>query len=555
MSMHPRGIEAIPQETQRVAHACFPKGTILMRLRDELGPISHDEDFRARYPRRGQPAQAPWRLALITVLQAMENLSDRQAALMVQARIDWKYALSLSLDDPGFDFSVLSEFRDRLRQGDLSEEILEPILKICRSHRWLKAGGSQRTDSTIVLAAVRTLNSVEAVGETLRAALNDLAEDAPTWLLSVVPESWFERYGERIDLQRVGKSATQRDQWRDQIGTDAFQLLEAARQPDAPQPVSTHPCIELLAQVWGQHYQDDEQGVHWRDGPQQTNAERIISPYDPEARASRKRETSWIGYKVHLTETCSREPGQPNLIIEVTTTVATTQDVDALEGILHHTREQSLGSREHLVDQGYMSGEHLVQQRKLGTELIGPVPAAGGWQKGVEAGLTQETFTLDWEAKVAICPAGEQSVSWKEKKDRRGKKTEEVRFAAKICKGCALKERCCRGETGRILSLVPQEQYDALQERRAEQVQPSFVKRYGLRAGMEASISQGVRRTGLRQARYLGRSKTHAQHVVSGAALNLLRLNEHVLRLQTGHHAGRSRFSSRFKRLQSDRPA
>jgi transposase len=106
MSLHPSPIGRIPAETMRVAQAAFPRGTVITRLRDEFADLYRDEDFAALYPRRGQPALAPWRLSLVTVLQFLEHLSDRQAADAVRSRIDWKYALDLTLDDPGFHFTV-----------------------------------------------------------------------------------------------------------------------------------------------------------------------------------------------------------------------------------------------------------------------------------------------------------------------------------------------------------------------------------------------------------------------------------------------------------------
>src|SRR5438309_11132929 len=117
MSLQPRPTPPVPDDTARVAHAAFPKGNPYLRLRDELGTLFHDADFADLYPRRGQPAFAPWRLALITVLQFREDLSDRAAAEAVRARIDWKYLLGLELTDPGFDASVLCEFRSRLLDG------------------------------------------------------------------------------------------------------------------------------------------------------------------------------------------------------------------------------------------------------------------------------------------------------------------------------------------------------------------------------------------------------------------------------------------------------
>jgi transposase len=124
MSLKPEPIPAIPKETKRIAKASFPKGNIYMRMRDEMGTFYQDEQFASLFPNQGQPAECPWRLALISVMQFVENLSDRQAAEAVRARIDWKYALSLELTDSGFDYSVLNEFRSRLLDGGIEQELL-----------------------------------------------------------------------------------------------------------------------------------------------------------------------------------------------------------------------------------------------------------------------------------------------------------------------------------------------------------------------------------------------------------------------------------------------
>ena len=184
MSLHPQPVPPVPDETARVARAAFPHGNLYLVMRDAFGAMFTDDDFAALFPTRGQPAEAPWRLALVLVMQYVEDLSDRQAADAVRSRIDWKYALSLELTDPGFDSTVLSEFRTRLVTGAAEQRILDAILTKCREHAWLTARGRQRTDSTHVLAHVRAVNRLECVGETLRHALNRLATVAPEWLQS-----------------------------------------------------------------------------------------------------------------------------------------------------------------------------------------------------------------------------------------------------------------------------------------------------------------------------------------------------------------------------------
>src|SRR6266516_8110024 len=139
MSLKPQAVCPVPQETARVARAAYPKGNLYMQMRDVLGSIYTDEDFVDLFPKEGQPAEAPWRLALITAMQFLENLSDRQAADAVRGRIDWKYLLGLELTDPGFDASVLCEFRLRLVQAGAEQLLLDTLLALCKERGWLKA--------------------------------------------------------------------------------------------------------------------------------------------------------------------------------------------------------------------------------------------------------------------------------------------------------------------------------------------------------------------------------------------------------------------------------
>src|ERR671912_993036 len=183
MSMRPRPSHEVPAMTAQVARAAFSKGCLAIRVRDALGELFDDGQFVGLFGVRGRPALSPARLALVSVLQFAEGLSDRQAADAVRGRIDWKYALGLDLADPGFDFSVVCESRARLVAGGLEQTLLDAMLARFRERGLLRARGRQRTDSTHVLAAVRAVNRLESVGETLRAALNALATVAPDWLV------------------------------------------------------------------------------------------------------------------------------------------------------------------------------------------------------------------------------------------------------------------------------------------------------------------------------------------------------------------------------------
>lgn len=212
MSLHPQDFSVVPDETVRVARAAFPKGNSYITLRDELGVLYGDHTFAPLFDSpRGRPAESPGCLALVTALQFAENLTDRQAADAVRGRIDWKYLLGLELTDPGFDYTVLYEFRNRLLENEAEQKLLDELLKLLQGRKLLKSRGKQRTDSTHVLAAIRNLNRLESVGETMRHALNSLAVVVPDWLRAQVPAEWFDRYGPPFSDWRLPGSEVKRE--------------------------------------------------------------------------------------------------------------------------------------------------------------------------------------------------------------------------------------------------------------------------------------------------------------------------------------------------------
>ena len=225
MSLRAQDQEQVPTETAEVARAALPKGHAYLTLRDKFGTLFPDELFRKLFAWRGQPAEAPGRLAVVTILQFAEGLSDQQAADAVRSRLDWKYLLALELKDPGFDASVLSEFRSRLVAGGAEQLLFETVLKHLGEAGLLKPGGRARTDATHVLTAVRSLHRLECVGETLRQALDVLAIAVPQWLRAQVPPEWFERYGQRFEDYRLPVGQSARSALAEQIGADGFQLL------------------------------------------------------------------------------------------------------------------------------------------------------------------------------------------------------------------------------------------------------------------------------------------------------------------------------------------
>src|SRR5205823_13929113 len=297
MALKSWGIPEIPPETMRASHAVFPKRNIYIFLRDRLGTIYQHDLFADLYPKRRRPTYSPWRLALVTVFQFMENLTDRQAADAVRSRLDWKYALSLELTDPGFDHTVLSEFRTRLVALTAEERFLEAVLTLCKESGWLKAHGRQRTDSTHILAKIRALNRTECVVETLRHALNVSAVVAPDWLRSQVQPDWLERYGERASDYRFPSGEDKRHQFLQQVGQDGWGLLAAITADPQSHWMLSVPAIDTLQRIWKQDYLPQEAGGTWIAEEDRLEAARLFySPYDLDASAAKKRSTYWIGY-------------------------------------------------------------------------------------------------------------------------------------------------------------------------------------------------------------------------------------------------------------------
>lgn len=235
-----------------------------------------------------------------------EGLSDRQAAAAVRSRIDGKYALGLELTDPGWDASVLSAFRARLVAGAAAPHLLATMRARFAAAGLLRARGRQRTDAPHVLAAIRVLNRLETVGETLRHALNSLAAAAPAWLRPRLDPAWVERDGARVDEARFPTAPAGRQALAATIGADGHRLLAAVSAPDAPPWLRQVPAVETWRRVWVQQYHAPAEGgaVPWRTDDHPPAARSIHSPDDVEARSSVKRTSTGTGSKAHLTETC-----------------------------------------------------------------------------------------------------------------------------------------------------------------------------------------------------------------------------------------------------------
>ena len=407
---------------------------------------------------------------------------------------------------------------------------MRKLLEVCQARGLLKARGRQRTDATHVLASIRVLNRLELVGETLRAALNELATVAPNWLREVAPEGWYRRYARRVEDGRLPRAAAERETHSRTIGEDGFALLDRVDQATTPEGLRRLPAVEVLRQVWARHFVREGGaplggGVRLRPKEEPPPAtEPIESPYDRQARFRTRSGTSWTGYIVHLSEAC--EDDAVHLLTHAMTTPATVHEARCTAAIHQALAGKGLVPAEHLVDAAYVDAELLVRGREeLGIDLVGPPRPNPSWQGKVEGGHTLDRFEVDWDARRVRCPQGKLSSAWSPQVDQAGAPYVSVWFRRADCGACPARPLCTRAaHQARHLKLPPRAEHEALKAARERLATKEGRRLHARRAGIEGTISQGVRAFGLRRSRHRGLARTRLQHVATAAAVDLARL-------------------------------
>lgn len=503
----------VPEDTQAVGQGLFADSNLYRQLGERFNELFPEESaLDALHDTTGRGVIPRLLLALVTVLQMLEKVPDRVAAAWVVSRLDWKYALHLPLSYTGFHFTNLNHFRTLLLEKQEERRLLDDVIAKLKTAGLIKERGQSRTDSTHVLGLVQRLSQLELVSESLRVAMRAVGGIAEEWLAQYVPAVYQERYSQR--QWEYGLSTAEIQQRLVQAGQDGFWFL-AQVDAAAPQIVRELAEVAVLRTVLAQQFPAgaDQPPVSKRP----TGRAVIESPHEAEARYGTKRGRGWLGYKIQITETCDAD--QPHLILDLEPTGALDNDSPELPKIQARLAAQDTLPGSQQVDQGYMSGENLVDSATAGIALLGK-PLAD--TQGPE-GFRQTDFAIDEAAQHATCPAGQTSTVWSAPPDPDGGPPPiQIRFAGATCQGCPFFGQCTTSRRGRSLRLHPYRA--ALEARRAEAQTAAFLEQLHPRAGIEATISEGVRSHGLRSARYRGQNKLRLQGYFTAIAINLKRL-------------------------------
>jgi len=505
----------MPEELARLGRILLPAESPYRLIGDRLYATYHNADFADLYPTEGQPGLQPVDLLFVLAFQALEHLGDRAAADAVRVRLDWKYALHLPLDAPGFNFSVLSEFRDRLIAHDASARLFDRLLADLHTLGVRTRRGRQRTDSLAIHTHMRHLTRVELVVETLRLAIRAVVQADPGWARATLPPTWESAYGDRSVLERL--SAAERTCRETESGRDGQWLLDRLAAPATPVALMTLPEVVMLRTVWAQQYACCDGQVVFRDlRGGYDGAAQVQTPHDPHARWSKKGAQQWVGDKVQVSETDDAD--QPHLITDSALTRSVEADTTALTAIAARQAARDVLPRERFVDQGYMSGGTLRDATARGEELLGPVRTGDPAPQAHRAdGITQDQFQVDDVARTAICPAGATAVG-----QVHADGTLRFRFAAIGCRACPLRARCWSGRGGRGVTISPG--HVAVVAARTRQETDAFKTAYRAhRGGVEGCLSALVRGHGIRVNRSIGRAKNQVRALMVGVAVNLRR--------------------------------
>jgi hypothetical protein len=466
----------------------------------------------------GRPALDPVMLAGVTLLQFMEKVPDRVAARHGVYHMGWKYALDLELTDGGFHPTVLVYFRDRLEEKESGRVVFDGIVELLIELGLVKKNGKQRLDSTHILGYVKEMSRLECAVETVRLALEGLAEEVG----GVERPEFWERFWALYVQSEISwrLSKTERNNRYRQCGQDIKEILEWIDIKDPK--LSELEAVKLLRRVFCEQFEV----VQGELQPTQRRPPRAVqNPHDPDAHYADKGKKQWVGYKVQVVESVdpekpAKDKGEPteNFITEILTTEAAQDEMAGMaEALRTEQQHHEIKPPVMYADGGYVTERTLTEAEQNGMALLGPVrpdPHKGPYNA--------DAFHVDIDKRQAVCPQGNTSTQCSHIKDAYlGTEYYRIEWGSH-CDSCPIQKQCTQAKSGRRI-LVVGLRHDLVEQRRKEMKQPEFCESMHPRNGIEGTHSELVRGHGMRHTKYRGLSRVGLSHYLMGAACNVKR--------------------------------
>jgi len=449
------------------------------------------------YKKRGRPPVSPRLLAAVTILQYVENVSDRGAVKNLFVRRDWRVAVNLGSNYRGFCPTVLVRFRQRLMASGLEEELFGSVLGEIRRLGMLEDRRCLRVDGTRLLADVSHLTRGDLVGETIRLVLRDLCRVAPELEGDAEFERLWDLYGSGSWL---GQACSAEKLLR--MGQDGYAALTLCEGREVGH-------AGLLQRVLRENFGTTDGKLRALE-LSEMESDRVRTPHEPDALLGVRRSGPWTGDEVHLVETAD---AGLNVVVGVVVTDPRQEDSTVLEEVRELGLAQVPEAEVLLADTGYGTIANIVESEEAGVDLVSP-PRNSTRQNGYQA----SDFHLDFKGRVARCPAGHENASWVTRPDG----TTFIRWSASLCAACPLRQRCTTCTQGRRLELAPS--WERLHAGRIRAKTDEFRELYRHRAAIEATISELVHRHGFRRSRYRGAPRRRLHAILAVTALNAKRM-------------------------------
>lgn len=482
----------------------------------EISPLFRDNDFKGMYSEKGRKGISPALLAMVTLLQFRESLSDVEAQAACNLRIDWKIALRKPLEERvDFDPSTLCYFRKRLKENDAMSLILDKTIQLAKEKGFIKKKTNQRIDATHIVAHVNRISTTDLLFRTVKCVVEEMEKRSPVLYAREVPEDIKERY--ENDFSSFGLSKEKRADRQAEIVEDGLFLkrlwerLPAEERADYAQMAIMDTIFEENIIIRKKEVGDKEFiEVTEIETPKQS----IFNPRDPEVKLGIKGRKSWVGSKCHVVETAETEG--TNIITDMIYQRATENDNKILDRQEENNGRLGIEGDKLYCDSNYLSGEKMADFEAKGKKLMGYFQADGSSKPD---GFKASDFKIDVPGKRAICPARHETTDFTVRGDGKMR----IRFDARQCGGCEYFSLCV-GEKRKSREIAISEYYEYVQRRRDEQKSDAFKQEMKIRARVEGTISEAVRFHGLRHKKYKGALGDKLQFFLTGAAINLKRI-------------------------------